>query len=331
MLFGLSLQRFTSPWWFMLLVAIAALAFGYIVVQRMRRKRLLRFTNLELLDKVAPRKPSRWRHVPATVLVGALVLLTTAMAGPTAEQRVPRNRATVLLVVDVSLSMQATDVKPSRLAAAQESAKSFTEGLTQGINLGLISFAGTATVLVGPTTDRAPVTKAIDGLRLAQSTATGEAIFAALQSIEGFSQVVSGPEGPPPARIVLMTDGKQTIPTPNGEDPRGAFTAARAAAERKIPISTISFGTEQGEVSIDGKTQLVPVDDESMREIARLSGGEFYKAATAEQLRSVYDTLGEQIGYEIKDADASRPWLILGTLAALLAAASALLISQRIP
>jgi Ca-activated chloride channel family protein len=175
------------------------------------------------------------------------------------------------------------------------------------------------------------VAKAIETLRLAQSTATGEAIFAALQSIEGFSQVVSGSQGPPPARIVLMTDGKQTTPTPNPDDPRGAFTAARQAAEKKIPISTISFGTEGGEVSIDGKTQLVPVDDDSMREIAALSGGEFYKAATAEQLRAVYDTLGEQIGYETKDADASRPWLMLGTLAALLAAGSALVISQRIP
>jgi Ca-activated chloride channel family protein len=297
----------------------------------MRRKRMMRFTNLELLDKVAPKKPSRLRHLPAIVLVGALVLLTTAMAGPTAEQRVPRNRATVLLVIDVSLSMESTDIHPTRIAAAQDSAKSFTQGLTPGINLGLISFAGTATVLVGPTTDRVPVSKAIDSLRLAQSTATGEAIFAALQSIDGFSHVVGGPVGPPPARIVLMSDGKQTIPTPNGDDPRGAFTAARAASDKKIPISTISFGTEQGEVEIDGKNQLVPVDDESMREIAQLSGGQFYKAASAEQLRSVYDTLGEQIGYETKDADASRPWLMLGTLAALLAAGSALMISQRIP
>jgi Ca-activated chloride channel family protein len=330
-MFGLSLQRFAAPWWFLLFAVIAALVAGYVVVQRMRVRRTMRFTNLELLEKVVPRKPNRWRHVPAIVLIGALMLLTTAMAGPTAEQRVPRNRATVLLVIDVSLSMQSTDIKPTRLGAARESAKSFTEGLTPGINLGLISFAGTATVLVGPTTDRAPVSHAIDGLKLAQSTATGEAIFAALQSIDGFSQVVSGADGPPPARIVLMSDGKQTIPTANGDDPRGAFTAARAAAEKKIPISTISFGTEQGEVTIDGKTTLVPVDDDSMREIARLSGGEFYKAATAEQLRAVYDTLGEQIGYETKDADASRPWLVLGTLAALLAATSALVISQHIP
>ncbi|HEV8556703.1 MAG TPA: VWA domain-containing protein [Actinophytocola sp.] len=327
----MSLGRFAAPWWFLLFLVIAALVAGYVVVQRMRRKRTMRFTNLELLDKVMSKKPSRWRHVPAIVLVGALMLLTTAMAGPTAQQRVPRNRATVLLVIDVSLSMQARDVQPTRLAAAQVAAKSFAQGLTPGVNLGLISFAGTATVLVGPTTDRVPVTSAIDGLKLAQSTATGEAIFAAIQSIDGFSQVVGGPDGPPPARIVLMSDGKQTIPTPNGDDPRGAFTAARAAAEKKVPISTISYGTETGSVDIDGKSQNVPVDDDSMREIAKLSGGEFYKAASAEQLRSVYDTLGEQIGYETKDADASRPWLMLGTLAALLAAGSALVISQRIP
>jgi Ca-activated chloride channel family protein len=330
-MFGLSLERFSSPGWFLLLIVVAGLAAGYVVVQRMRRKRIMRFTNLELLDKVAPAKPSPLRHLPAIVLVGALMLLTTAMAGPTAEQRVPRNRATVLLVIDVSLSMQATDVKPTRLHAAQVAAKSFAQGLTPGVNLGLISFAGTATVLVGPTTDRLPVISAIDGLKLAQSTATGEAIFAALQSIDGFSQVVGGSQGPPPARIVLMSDGKQTIPTPNADDPRGAFTAARQAADKKVPISTISYGTEGGEVSIDGKTQLVPVDDESMKEIASLSGGEFYKAASAEQLRAVYDTLGEQIGYETKDADASRPWLMLGTLAALLAAGSALIISQRLP
>ncbi|HET9142883.1 MAG TPA: VWA domain-containing protein, partial [Actinophytocola sp.] len=148
----MTLQRFAAPWWFLLFIAIAAVVAGYVAVQRARRRRTMRFTNLELLDRVVPNKPSRWRHLPAVVLIVALMLLTTAMAGPTAEQRVPRNRATVLLVVDVSLSMQATDVRPTRLAAAQESAKSFTQGLTQGINLGLISFAGTATVLVGPTT-----------------------------------------------------------------------------------------------------------------------------------------------------------------------------------
>lgn len=328
---NLSFRNFTAPWWFLLLIVVALIVAGYIAVQRMRRKRTMRFTNLELLERVMPNRQGWIRHVPAVVLVIALMLLTTAMAGPTAEQRVPRNRATVMLVIDVSLSMEATDVEPTRLRAAQDAAKDFVTGLTPGVNLGLIAFAGTATVLVSPTTDRDGVANAIDNLRLAESTATGEAIFAALQAIEGFAQVISGVEGAPPARIVLMTDGKQTIPTDDGNDPRGAFTAARAASEAEVPVSTISFGTEHGEVTIDGKTQPVPVDDESMREIARLSGGEFYRAATADQLHRVYDTLGEQIGYETKDADASRPWLMLGTLAALIAAGSALLIGQRLP
>jgi Ca-activated chloride channel family protein len=330
-MFGLSFSDFASPWWFLLLIGVAVIVAGYIVVQRMRHKRTMRFTNLELLEKVVPKRQSWLRHLPPVVLVLSLMLLTTAMAGPTDEQRVPRNRATVMLVIDVSLSMEATDVQPNRLQAAQVAAKQFATGLTPGINLGLISFAGTASVMVSPTTDRAGVVKAIDNLKLAESTATGEAIFAALQSIEGFAQVVGGAEGAPPARIVLMTDGKQTIPTDDGDDPRGAFTAAREARNAKIPVSTISFGTTDGEVTIDGKSQLVPVDDESMKQIAELSGGEFYKAATADQLHRVYDTLGEQIGYETKDADASKPWLMLGTLAALVAAGSALLIGQRLP
>lgn len=330
-MFGLSLGRFADAWWFLLLILIAALVAGYVWMQRRRRAKTMRFTNLALLEKVAPKRSRRWRHVPIALLMTALTLFTIALAGPTAEAKVPRNRATVLLVIDVSLSMESTDVKPNRLEAAQAAARSFAQGLTPGINLGLISFAGTATVLVSPTTSRQGVIKAIDTLRLAQSTATGEAIFSALQSIEGFSQVVGGQDGPPPARIVLMSDGKQTIPTDNQDDPRGMFTAARAAADAKIPVSTISFGTSTGTVNIDGRETPVPVDDDSLREVARLSGGEFYKAATADELRKVYDTLGEQIGYEVKDADASRPWLILGTVVAVTAAASALFIGQRLP
>lgn len=321
----MSFSNFVAPWWFLLLIAVALLGAAYVVVQRMRRKRVLRFTNLELLEKVAPKR-ERWsRHVPAAFLLAALALLTVALAGPTSEQRVPRNRATVMLVVDVSLSMKATDVKPSRLEAAQVAAKSFAEGLTPGINLGLISFAGSATVLVAPTTDRTAVTQSIDGLKLAQSTATGDAIMAALASIDSFGKVVGGAEGPPPARIVLMTDGKETVGT------RKAFDAAEDAKKAGIPISTISFGTEDGVVDIEGRQQSVPVDDDSMKEIAKLSGGEFFKAASAEELRRVYDTLGEQIGYEKKQADASKPWLLLGTMTAMFAAAAALLLGQRLP
>ncbi|MEW2499611.1 MULTISPECIES: VWA domain-containing protein [unclassified Amycolatopsis] len=326
----MSLAGFTSPWWFLLLILVAAVAVAYVLAQRARRKRVMRFANLELLDKVAPKTQGWIRHLPAVLIVLSLLVLTVALAGPTAEQKVPRNRATVVLVIDVSLSMEATDVTPNRLKAAQDAAKQFAENMTPGVNLGLISFAGTATVLVNPTTDRAGVVKAIDNLKLAQSTATGEGIFAAMQSIESFSAVVGGADGPPPARIVLMSDGKQTVP----EDlyaPRGAYTAAQAAKQAQMPISSISFGTTHGSVDIEGKPQDVRVDDDSLKEIARLSGGDFYKAASADELKKVYADLGEQIGYELKNADASKPWVVIGTLVLMIGAAAALLIGQRLP
>ncbi|MFD8492600.1 VWA domain-containing protein [Amycolatopsis sp. NPDC059657] len=326
----MSITGFAAPWWFLMLLAVIAVAVGYVVSQRVRRKRTLRFANLELLEKVAPRSQGWIRHVPAVLVVLSLLVLTVALAGPTAEQKVPRNRATVMLVVDVSLSMEATDVAPNRLKAAQDAATDFAEKLTPGVNLGLISFAGTATVLVAPTTDRRGVVNGIKNLKLAQSTATGEGIFAALQSIESFSAVVGGVDGPPPARIVLMSDGKQTVP----EDlyaPRGAYTASQAAKQAQIPISSISFGTSHGTVEIEGKTVGVEVDDQSLKEVAKLSGGEFYKAATAEEIKRVYADLGEQIGYELKNTDASRPWVIVGTLLLMIAAGGALFLGQRLP
>lgn len=327
----MSLSGFSAPWWFLLLLAVIGVVVGYVLAQRMRRKRTLRFSNLELLDKVAPKTQGWKRHVPASLIIVSLLLLVVGLAGPTAEQRVPRNRATVMLVMDVSLSMEATDVAPNRLRAAQDAAKEFAERLTPGVNLGLISFAGTATVLVSPTADRQGLAKSVENLKLAQSTATGEGIFGALQAIQGFSSVVHGPEGPPPARVVLMTDGKQTVPTQDPYDPRGGYTAAQEAKKQHVPVSTISFGTSYGSVDIEGESQPVPVDDDSMQEIAQLSGGEFYKAATAEQLKKVYSSLGEQIGYETREADASRPWIVLGTLALIAGAGSSLFIGQRLP
>lgn len=326
----MSFTGFSAPWWFLLLIVVIAVAVGYVLAQRARRKRTMRFSNLALLEKVAPRSQGWPRHVPAVLLIVSLILLTVALAGPTAEQKVPRNRATVMLVIDVSLSMEATDVKPTRIRAAQDAATSFAQGLTPGINLGLVSFAGTATVLVAPTTERQSVVNAIGNLKLAQSTATGEGIYAALQAVAGFSAVVGGADGPPPARVVLMSDGKQTVP----EDlyaPRGAFTAAEEAKKEEVPISTISFGTNHGSVTIDGREVPVDVDDGSLQEVARLSGGDFYQAGSAEQLKEVYEDLGEQIGYEIKEADASRPWVVLGTLALMVAAGSALFLGQRLP
>jgi Ca-activated chloride channel family protein len=327
---------FDQPWWLLLLLLVAALAVGYFLLLRRRRRDVVRFTNLELLDKVAPNRPGWYRHLPLAALILSLAVLTVALAGPMAEAKVPRNRATVVLVIDVSLSMQATDVQPSRLAAAQAAAKSFADQLTPGINLGLVSFAGTAAVLVSPTTDRDAVKRGVDGLKLSESTATGEAIFAAMQSVETFSQSIAGAsaDGPPPARIVLMSDGKQTVPggmSPEDE-PRGSFTAAKAAQQAGVPVSTISFGTAYGSIEINpGERTPVAVDDASMQRIAELSGGQFFTAATEQELRQVYADLSEQIGYETRRVDVSWPWLAGGVMLLVVGVASGMVLGRRIP
>ncbi|AHH96350.1 VWA domain-containing protein [Kutzneria viridogrisea] len=326
----MSLTGFADPLWFLLLILVAALGLGYLWMLRRRRRDTARYTDLSMLDRVAPVRPGWQRHVPPALLLVALVLLTVALAGPTAELKVPRNRATVMLTVDVSESMAATDVAPSRLAAAQQAAKSFVDKLTPGVNLGLVSFAGSATVLVSPTNDREQVRQGIDALKLSQGTATGEAIAAAVQAVQSFGKLISGVDGPPPARIVLMSDGKENTPADLNAE-RGAFTQARAAKAAQMPVSAISFGTSGGSITQDGQSTPVPVDEVSMRQIAALSGGDFYRAQDAGQLQQVYGTLAEQIGYETKQADASRSWLVLGALTALASVAAALLLTQRLP
>ncbi|ANE80829.1 hypothetical protein A7U43_17345 [Mycobacterium adipatum] len=326
----MSLSGFEHKWFFLFLLAVAGLVALYIVVQRARQKRILRFANMELLETVAPQQPTRWRHLPAILLVSALVLLTVAMAGPTHDVRIPRNRAVVMLVIDVSQSMRATDVAPSRLVAAQEAAKQFADQLTPGINLGLIAYAGTATVLVSPTTNREATKNGIDKLQLADRTATGEGIFTALQAIATVGAVIGGGDEPPPARIVLMSDGKETVPS-NPDNPKGAYTAARTAKDQGVPISTVSFGTPYGYVEINDQRQPVPVDDEMLKKIADLSGGEAFTASSLEQLKEVFSSLQQQIGYETIKGDASVGWLRLGALVLALAALAALLINRRLP
>jgi Ca-activated chloride channel family protein len=326
-----SFSGFQHIWWFLLfLVVVLALIAVYLAAQLARRRRLQQFANTELLDSVAPKRPSPWRHVPAILLAISLLLFTIALAGPTQDLRIPRNRAVVMLVIDVSQSMRATDVEPSRLAAAQEASKQFVDELTPGINLGVISYAGTATVLVSPTTNRDASKRAIDNLQVADRTATGEGIFAALSAISTVGAVIGGGDTPPPAHIVLFSDGKETVPS-NPDNPKGAYTAARTAKDQGVPISTISFGTPNGYVEVSNERVPVPVDDQMMKKIAQLSGGESYTASNVGELKRVYSTLQEQIGYETTRGEATTGWLRLGALVAALAALAALLINRRLP
>lgn len=317
-------MNFAAPWYLLFGLAIVALAAGYVVMARRTRRQTLRFANLAMLDKIAPRRPGASRHAGIAVILVGLVLLLLAMAGPTADAKVPRNRATVMLAIDVSLSMQAADVEPNRLAAAQEAATQFAQDLTPGVNLGIISFAGIATVLVSPTTDRDPAVRAIEALKLDERTATGEAIISAVQAIDMFAATVGGTSEPVPARIVLMTDGKRTVG-------RTEQDAAERAKDAGIPISVIAFGTSNAAIELDGSRIPVPLDTDAMRQIAQISGGDFHTAHTADELKKVYAELGEQIGYEIVHRDNSRPYLIAGTIIVLLGAAVAVATSGRIP
>jgi Ca-activated chloride channel homolog len=326
----MSLTGFDHAWYFIFLLVVLVLVGLYIAAQLARQRRVLRFANMELLDSVAPQRANRWRHLPAVLLVASLVVFTIAMAGPTRDVRIPRNRAVVMLVIDVSQSMRATDIEPSRLAAAQVAAKQFADELTAGINLGLIAYAGTASVLVSPTTNRDATKQAIDKLQVADRTATGEGIFTALQAIATVGAVIGGGDTPPPARIVLFSDGKETVPS-NPDNPKGAYTAARTAKDQGVPISTISFGTPYGYVEINDQREPVPVDDETMKKVAQLSGGQSYRASNLSELKGVYSTLQQQIGYETIRGDAGTGWLRLGSLVLALAALAALLINRRLP
>ncbi|EWM11514.1 VWA domain-containing protein [Kutzneria sp. 744] len=326
----MSLSGFADPLWLLLIGVVAVLAVGYLVTQRLRRRDTKRFTNLELLERVAPRRPGWQRHIPPAMLAVGLILLSIALAGPTAESKVPRNRATVMLVVDVSLSMNSKDIPPSRLAAAQQAAKSFADQLTPGVNLGLIEFAGSATTLVSPTTDRTQVKAGIDALKPAEGTATGDGIAAAVQAIQSLRQAdhrrrrsAAGPH-----RAAVGRAGRTTPPT---RTPRGARTPRRGRARQaQMPISGIYFGTKGGTADVEGQAEDVPGDQQAMRQIAELSGGQAYDAESAGQLQNVYSSLASQIGYETKTVDASQPWLALGTLISLLSVAASVLITQRI-
>lgn len=318
-------MHFLSPAWLLLLIGVAALLAAYVVVQVRRTKYVARFSNVELLGSIAPRRPGWRRHLTFALLLVALTVLSLGVARPSAAVRVPRDRATVMLDIDVSLSMEATDVLPTRLQAAQKAAKEFADLLPKRINLGLISFASSANVLVPPTLNRGSVKKAISGLHLAERTAIGEAIFSSLQAIRVFSHATTAKgEKSPPARIVLLSDGSNTW----GRPISSAIAAARAA---HVPVSTIAFGTPNGTVQGEnGEAIPVPADDAALNQIAQQTGGSFHTATSVQELESVYRDIGSQIGYTTTHRDISWRFLMTGVLIMLAAAASSMLWSGRL-
>ncbi len=318
----LPLYGFQRPGMLLFGLIPLALLGVYLVVQARRRQRLRRFTEAEVPQ-------SLWRHLPIAVSLLCLALLTIALATPTHDMRIPRNRAVIMLVIDMSNSMRATDVDPNRLKAAEEAAAHFATQLTPGINLGLVGFAGTPYLLVPPTPQHQATVDAVKNLQFGDSTATGEAIFTALHAIE--AAAVAGGDTPPPARIVLLSDGGANKPS-NPNDPHdGAYTAARLARDHGVPISTIAFGTKNGFIEMDGKQVAVPVSTDQMKTIARLSGGQFYTATNVGELEKTYDAIENEVGYRTVPGPGSAGWLRLGAITAVIAALLGLLINRRVP
>jgi Ca-activated chloride channel homolog len=315
--------RFVSPWWLFAVLPVLALAGLYVWRQARRRAFAVRFSNVDLIRAVAPGGIGRARrHAPAVALLLSLLLLALSLAQPSIDTREPLERATVMLALDVSLSMQADDVQPSRLLAAQQAAKDFVAQLPRPFNVGLVAFAKSANVVVSPTKDHSAVLSAIDGLTLAEATATGEAVFVCLDAIAGVP--ADGAQGPPPARIVLLSDGYRTFG-------RSTEEAATVAAQANVPVSTIAFGTDEGTVEINGTIQRVPVDRPALQDLAESTKGFFYEAATAEALRQVYQDMGSSIGFRTIAKEVVRWFVGIGLLFALAAAGMSLLWTSRLP
>ncbi|MFE9684734.1 VWA domain-containing protein [Streptomyces sp. NPDC006285] len=312
-----------SPGWLLLLVPLVLLIGAYVLVQRGRGRYAVRFTNLDLLDKVAPRRPGRRRHVPAAAFCAMLALLVVGFARPTTEVRVPRERATIVVAFDVSASMEATDVEPTRFEAAQRAALAFVDRLPDRFNAGLVPFSGSATVAVPPTTDRNALRSAIERLTTGEGTAIGEAVVAARDAVRRLDREAG--TRPPPAHIVLLSDGSNTTG-------RSVESAAQEAAGDRIPVSTIAYGTEDGTIDLpSGDTVRVPVDGPALRNLASRTGGDFHEAATGEELQAVYGDIGSSVGHRTEEREIWQWFVAAGLLAALAAAATSLLWFSRLP
>jgi Ca-activated chloride channel family protein len=283
---------FGAPAVLIALVALPLLLLLYGRAQGRRRAAAAAFARPGLQPSIAPRRPRWRRHVPMLAMALALAVLIIAAARPERTVAVPVERASIMLVTDVSGSMEATDVEPDRLTAIKKAANRFVGSVPPQVNVGLTAFNSTPRVLQSPTGNREAVHAAIERMRSSGGTATGEAIQAATQVLER----VPGDQGRrPPAAIVLISDGASTT----GRDP---VAAAREARKLKIPIYTVALGTESGTIIVprDGggvEERPVPPDPESLAEIADVSGGKTFTADTATGLSEVYEKLGSQLSH----------------------------------
>jgi len=307
--------------WWMLLLAVLPLL--YLWLLRRRGKPALRLSSVQLARAAAS---PRWRrHVPPALVFVAVALLLLALARPTASVTVPWARSTILLALDISRSMRVADVEPTRMAAAQAAAKAFVGDLPEQIEVGLVTFAGTAQVAQQATLDRAPVVAAIDAIQMQFGTAVGNAIVVCLAELfpgQGIDlgemgtdarRLRPGPAGRDAAAasepvapgsyesaaIILLSDGRRTA----GVD---TLSAARMAADRGVRIYVVGLGSPDGQASLDDEMAIyLQLDEPTLREVAKLTGGEYHHAASAEALRRVYQNLGSKLQLRRRDTELS--------------------------
>jgi Ca-activated chloride channel homolog len=358
-------MRLESPWMLLGLVALLLAAGIWKLAERRRMRYAVRYTNLDVLAAVAPERS--WRRVVPVALFGlALASLLVGLARPHVERTLLKDRATVILVIDTSRSMQADDVKPTRLAAAQEAARTFLDEAPDDLRVALVVFAGEAQVATPPTTDHELVRTSIDTIDsflLFGGTAIGDALQTATEL--GERAVGEPPRGeeiafrtaPPstrslaqaqapgqaacaeesPASILFLSDGSQT---------RGILQpleGADLAREACIPVFTVALGTPEGTIDRGGfgfgptpgspSSERIPVppDPETLRAIAEMTGGEFTEARTADVLRTSYENLGSRLGREQGESEITFLFVALAALLLLAAGAASALVAPRLP
>lgn len=328
-------MTFLEPGWLLLLAGVGALAAAYLVLQARRRHYAVRFTNLDLLSTIAPKRPGWRRHLPAAAVALGLSALVVSLARPVHEVQVAKDEATIMLVLDVSKSMDATDVAPSRIAAATAAASDFIDSLPDGFDVGLVVFDSTARVLSTPTRDHAALIDALATVDTRPATAAGDGLHAALEAIEvaqttgdaaaaddEASDDAAGDDEAPSASIVLLSDGFTTVGMPLEE-------ATAEAAEAGVPVSTITYGTAEGTLEVDGEIVEVPPDTESMEEVAAETGGTAFTATSSDELSAVYEDIQARVGYDTEEQEVSRVFLAAGLVSVILAAGAALVWTGR--
>ena len=338
-------MTFLAPLLLLGLLLVPVLLGLYAWAQRRRSRYAVRFTNLDLLANIAPRRPAWRRHVPPAIYLAAVAALVLGLARPTMVVATPREDATVLLTIDVSGSMKATDVAPTRLDAAREAAQSFVDQLPEGIRVGIVAFASRPVTLVAPTADRGELDAALDGLQALDGTAMGDALMQVLDLAETIQAGDAGSGGATTPDAATPSPGPSAAPDSSADTPTGEplvaaillsdgansvgiaepLDAAQRAAALGVPIYTIALGTPAGQVQVrDDRGQIVtldvPPDTETLAQIAEVTSATAFDAPTADDLSAVYDNLQSRIGYTQEEQEVTS-WFAAGALALVVVAA----------